>query len=162
MGKLSWREPTGQHSENSWKTIANPVLNGYTKPEITGKHSEKRIKQQPAETKRILNTKIQARWGPSFYIWLGRGAVRTLPPVSYATDQVHFKHEQPQVLLIESHVESVRFNKRRTQPACSEYNDTIVGMRLDQPSYWDSWKLVGRFWRYHQESWIKLNFVNNN
>jgi len=25
-----------------------------------------------------------------------------LPPVSYATDQVHFKHEQPQVLLIES------------------------------------------------------------
>jgi len=27
-----------------------------------------------------------------------------LPPDSYATDQVHFKHEQPQVLLIESHV----------------------------------------------------------
>jgi len=27
-----------------------------------------------------------------------------LPPVSYATDQVHFKHEQPQVLLIESYV----------------------------------------------------------
>jgi len=28
----------------------------------------------------------------------------TLPPVSYATDQVHFKHEQPQVLFIEPHV----------------------------------------------------------
>jgi len=26
----------------------------------------------------------------------------------------------------------------------SEYIDTIVGMRLDQPSYWDSWKLIGR------------------
>jgi len=25
-------------------------------------------------------------------------------PVSYTTDQVHFKHEQPQVLLMESHV----------------------------------------------------------
>jgi len=27
-----------------------------------------------------------------------------LPPVSYATDQVHFKHKHPQVLLIESNV----------------------------------------------------------
>ena len=27
-----------------------------------------------------------------------------MPPVSYVTDQVHIKHEQPQVLLIESHV----------------------------------------------------------
>jgi len=27
-------------------------------------------------------------------------------------------------------------------------------MRLDQPSYWDSWKLVGRPWRYHHESWM--------
>jgi len=27
-----------------------------------------------------------------------------LPPVSYATDQVHFKHEHSQVLLIESNV----------------------------------------------------------
>jgi len=30
--------------------------------------------------------------------------VAPLPPVNYATDQVHFKHEQPQILLIESHV----------------------------------------------------------
>ena len=39
--------------------------------------------------------------------------------------------------------------------------DTIVGMRLEQPSYWYSWKLVGRLWRYHHGSWIKQNFVNN-
>jgi len=31
------------------------------KHEITGKHSEKRKKQQSTETKRIVNTKIQAR-----------------------------------------------------------------------------------------------------
>jgi len=31
------------------------------KPEITGKHSEKRKKQQSTETKRIVNTKVEAR-----------------------------------------------------------------------------------------------------
>jgi len=36
------------------------------KPEITGKHSAK--KQQSTETKRIVNTKIQARLGPGFYV----------------------------------------------------------------------------------------------
>ena len=35
--------------------------------------------------------------GPVFKFRLAGG--RCLPPVSYATDQVHFKHEQPQVLL---------------------------------------------------------------
>jgi len=40
----------------------------------------------------------------------------------------------------------------QTQPTCFEYDDTIVGMRLGQPSYWDSWKLVGRLWRYHLKS----------
>ena len=61
---------------------------------------------------------------------LGRGLVFTfslvwgvrfapLPPVSYATDQVHFKHEQPQVLLIESHVTIGTIQP--TQPACFEY-----------------------------------------
>jgi len=40
--KLGWREPTGQHSENSEETIANSVLSDYTK--ITGKQSEKRKK----------------------------------------------------------------------------------------------------------------------
>jgi len=47
-----------------------------------------------------------------------------------------------------------RFSKRRTQPACLEYINTIAGMQLDQTSYWDSWKLFGRLWRYHHESWI--------
>jgi len=48
-------------------------------------------------------------------------------------DQVHFKHEQPQVLSPDSHVTigSLRFSKHRTQPTCFEYIDTIVGMRLD-------------------------------
>jgi len=36
-------------------------LNGYTKPEISGKHSEQRKKQQSIETKRIVNTKLQPR-----------------------------------------------------------------------------------------------------
>jgi len=80
------------------------------------------------------------------------GLFAPLPPVSYATDQVHFKHEQSQVLLIESHAKIGTI--QQTQPACFECIDTIVGMRLDQPSYWDSWKLVGRLWRYHHESWI--------
>ena len=34
----------------------------------------------------------------------GGGRFAPLPSFSYATDQVHFKHEQPQVLLIELHV----------------------------------------------------------
>jgi len=58
--------------------------------------------------------------------------------------------------------QSVRFSKRRTQPACFEYIDTIAGMWLGQPLYWDSWKLFGRLWSYHRESWTKLNFVHNN
>jgi len=44
--------------------------------------------------------------GPTFYIQLGGGwQFAPLTRISYATDQVHFKHEQSQVLLIESHVE---------------------------------------------------------
>jgi len=97
---------------------------------LTYSNTEKRKKQQYTETKGIVNNKIQARKGPVFTFSLARGAGRF---VSYATDQVHFKREQPQVLLKES--QSVRFSKRRTQPACCEYIDTIVGMRLDQPSY---------------------------
>jgi len=31
-----------------------------------------------------------------------------------------------------------------------------AGPGLDQPSYWDSWKLVGRRWRYQHDSWTKL------
>jgi len=47
--------------------------------------------------------KYKLRRGPVFTFSLARGRFAPLPPVSYATDQVHFKHEQPQVLLIESH-----------------------------------------------------------
>jgi len=39
-------------------------------------------------------------------------------------------------------------------PACIEYFDAIFGMRLDQRSYWDSWKFVGRPWRYQHGIWI--------
>ena len=64
------------------------------KPEITVKHSEKRKKNNNLlKTKRIANTKIQARWGPGFYIYLARGEVHTPAPVSYATYQAHFKHK---------------------------------------------------------------------
>ena len=46
--------------------------------------------------------KYKLRRGPVFtFSSAGAGGGRF---VSYATDQVHFKHEQPQVLLIESHV----------------------------------------------------------
>jgi len=39
-------------------------------------------------------------------------------------------------------------------------------MRLDQRSYWDSWKLIGRRWRKGVSTrnlirWIKLNLMNN-
>jgi len=75
------------------------------KPEITGKHSEKRKKQQSTEIKRIVNTKIQPSYrGPAFTFSLAGERFAPLPPVSWATDRVHFKHEQPKVLLIESHV----------------------------------------------------------
>ena len=45
--------------------------------------------------------------GPVFTFSLtggGAGRFAPLPPVSYVTDQVHLKHERPQVLLMESHV----------------------------------------------------------
>jgi len=54
----------------------------------------------------MLIPKYKLGRGPVFTFSLegGRGRFAPLPPVSYATDQVYFKHEQPQVLLIESHV----------------------------------------------------------
>ena len=83
-----------------------PVLNGYTKKRNHRKTLRKTQKQQSTETKRIVNTKIQTMQGPTFYIQLGGGwQFAPLTRISYATDQVHFKHEQSQVLLIESHVE---------------------------------------------------------
>jgi len=47
--------------------------------------------------------------------------------------------------LIESHVTISMI--QQTEQTCFEYIGIIVGMRLDQPSYWDSWKLTGRLWR---------------
>ena len=80
------------------------------------------------------------------------------PPTSYVYDQMHFKHEQSQFLSPDSHVTTLRFSKYRTQPMCYvhwvAYIDTIVGMRLDQRSYWDSWKLVRWPWRYQHGIWI--------
>ena len=67
-------EPTGQHSENSEETIANPVLNGYIKTRNLWKTLLKTKKKQSTETKRRVNIEIQARYGPSFYIYFGKGA----------------------------------------------------------------------------------------
>jgi len=63
-------------------------------------------------------------------------------------DQAHFIHEQSQVFSPDSYVTIGMIRKYRTQPTCIEYIDTIVGMRFDQWPYWDSWKFVGRPWRY--------------
>ena len=43
--------------EQLYKTVIQRTA--IHKPEIAGKHSEKRKKQQSTETKRIVNTKIQ-------------------------------------------------------------------------------------------------------
>jgi len=54
---------------------------------------------------------------------------------------MHFKHEQPQVLSPDSHVTIDTFcqNAGRSQHVFSlgtfEFDDTIVGTRLDQRSY---------------------------
>jgi len=73
-----------------------------------------------------------------------------MPPVSYATDQVHFKHEQPQVLLLESHVKIGTI--QQTQDAANVL--WVHRHNSWHASYWDSWKLFGRLWRYHHERWI--------
>jgi len=85
---------------------------------------------------------------------VGGGWFAPLPSVSYAADQVHFKHEQPQVLLIKSHVTIGTIQQTQDAASVFEYIDIIFGMRLDQTSYWYSWKLVGRLWRYHHEIWL--------
>ena len=49
------------------------------------------------------------------------------------------------------------------QPACFVYIDTIVDMRLDQPSYWFMeicWKTLALSLR-NLNRWIKLNFMDN-
>jgi len=70
-------------------------------------------------------------------------------------DQMHFKHEQPQILLAHSHIQSVRFSKHMTQPTCFEYIDIIVDMPLNQRSYWDSSQLVGRPRHCQHGIWLR-------
>jgi len=69
-------------------------------------------------------------------------------------EQMHFKHEQPLVLSPNSHIQSVRFSKHRTQPTCFEYIDIIVDIPLDQRSYWDSSQLVERPRHYQHGIWL--------
>ena len=158
MGKLSWREPTGQHSENSWETIANPVLNSYTK---TRNHRKALRKTQKTtiywnqKNSKYQNTSYVGARFFAFSLARGRGSGSSVMPLIRCISNMN-SHK----FFWQSHTsQSVRFSKRRTQPACCEYIDTIVGMRLDRPSYWDSlvWTLVGRLWRYHHESLMKLN-----
>jgi len=46
----------------------NPECVSVLKPEITGKYSEYRKKEQPTENQGILNAKMQAMWDPAFYV----------------------------------------------------------------------------------------------
>jgi len=130
------------------------------KPEITGKHSKKRKKTRSTKTKRIVNTDIQFKLGRGrvFTFSLAGGRFAPLPPVSYATDQLHFKHEQPQLLLIEPHV---------TIDMIQWTQDAANVLWAYRHNSWQAWPtVILRFmetrWkarRYHHESWIKLNFV---
>jgi len=64
--------------------------------------------------------------------WQGAGRFAPLPPVSYAPDQVHFKHEQPQVLLIESHVTSAGFRVGEARGKTKEGSSDDV-ITISQP-----------------------------
>jgi len=74
--------------------MANPVLNGNTKTRNHRKTLRKTQKQQSTETKSIV-PKYKLVGGPVFTVSLEGGRFAPLPPISYATGQVHFKHEQP-------------------------------------------------------------------
>ena len=153
MKRTHWSD---QHSEKSWEIIVNPDVDVNT---TTRNHRKTLRKTQKnnnlLKTKRIVNTKIKGRWGPGFYIKLARGAVRT-PATRHATYQVHFKHERAKILSPDSLVtiRTIQQTQDATSVLCVQYIDTLVGMRLDKPSYWDSWKFVGRLWCYHHEIWL--------
>jgi len=104
----------------------------YKNPKSPENTPKKRKKQQLTENQR--NSKYQkTSYVGVLFLHLAcqrGGAVRTSAPVSYATYQVHFKHEQPQLLSPDSLVTIRTIRKRRTQPTCFAYIDTIVGMRL--------------------------------
>jgi len=114
-----------------WTAIPKPKITGNTPKTQKFSECNKLLK-----TKGIVNINIRVTVGGACFLHLAcqRGGLHPCRPVSYATDQVHFKHEQPQVLSPDSNVKSVRFSKYRTQSACFDYIDTIVGMRLDQRS----------------------------
>ena len=108
---LSWGKTQlkGAH----WLTLrkqlrnnTNPLLNGYTKTRNHRKTLRKKQKNntllKPKECKYQNTTQVGARF--LHLDWQGGGRFAPLPPVSYATDQVQFKHEQPKVLLIKSHI----------------------------------------------------------
>jgi len=66
---------------------------------------------------------------------------------------VHFKYEQPEVLSRDSHVTIKTIQKKTgSSQRVVSISTQIVGMRLDQRLYWDSWKLVGRPWHDQTES----------
>jgi len=70
-------------------------------------------------------------------------------------DQVHIKHQRPQVPSPDSQVTIGTIQQTQdVQPTWFEYIHAIVGMHLDQQSYSDSWKLAARLWRYQHEIWL--------
>jgi len=99
--------------------------------------------------------------GPVFTFSWGVGKrFASLPLLSYAADQVHLKHEKPQVLLIESHI-TIGMIQQRPDVA----SVLCVSRHCSWHAAWPtvrlkSWKLVGILWRYHHESWMKLSLVN--
>jgi len=68
MGKLSWNGPTSQHSEKLERWWSTRMWIAMQKPYSSGKHAEKRKKQQPTENQKNTKTKLQAKWGTSLYI----------------------------------------------------------------------------------------------
>jgi len=58
----------------------NPDVDGHTQIRNHPKTLRKTQKNNLLKTKRMINTKIQARWGPGFYTKLASGAVSTPAP----------------------------------------------------------------------------------
>ena len=69
-----------RNTRNPWKTLREIF--------------EKRWEQKPSNNQRMLNTDIQAKWGPIFYVYLVKRAARTPAPVSYATWSKHLHFAQ--------------------------------------------------------------------
>jgi len=74
--------------------------------------------------------------------------------IALSFDQVHFKHNQTQILSPDSHVTINTIHQTQDAANVLWVWRHIVGMRFNQRSYWDSWKLGGRPWRYQHEIWL--------